>query len=697
MKNWLRILSVALLAGALLGACSGDDGAAGAPGAPGAPGPAGPAGPAGPPGPAAGATVNLANLTAEEWAALTIIGQVTKATIASPTTVNFKLADAAGRPIVGIGKNTTTSSAGVVTYSNIRFELAKLVVGTNGSPDEWISYIVQANAGVPTRPTTDQNGKLVDNGDGTYVYTFARDIPKVKDQVAAATVPATSNKADLGDLTVDPNAQTSPDHPDQRLQQRRDACKRRQRRPRLHSGHRRDDSAGRPEEGPGRHQGLQRLPPGARLPRRRPRRRPVLHDVPHGAACVRTGQGRVHQPRIPGTDGNEERERHDGDHELLVLAEHIRSRRRGHWPLQRHDPQDPPGRDAGQAELQLRQRRVQQEGLLDAGQRPAHVHGLPRPGARDQGQPGVLRSEPQGVRCMPRRHQLGDGRRHDARWRHRRSHRSRPGGRLAVQSLPPGSHDQDRSPHAEPDEEQPGRHGRAGVVHVPDRLGYGQRGGDATIVFAFQQQTAPSTTKTFANLPLELPNFTGGPSFLLAYAVKRRTASPRRRTTTTSAAPSAAGAVVANLLSTTSRRIAGCRSLPRSPATSSPTIPACLPGRCDDALGLVAGILDAGAAPGCACARHAISVVKSVTGDAVRRKVVDATKCASCHEWFEGHGGNRVIGRETRQRRTGVRRSATFRVWRPAAAAFRTRAAARHSADRHAELRVDRRRQVHPA
>jgi len=46
-------------------------------------------------------------------------------------------------------------------------------------------------------------------------------------------------------------------------------------------------------------------------------------------------------------------------------------------------------------------------------------------------------------------------------------------------------------------------------------------------------------------------------------------------------------------------------------------------------------------------ARHAISVVKSVTGDAVRRKVVDATKCASCHEWFEGHGGNRVIGRET--------------------------------------------------
>lgn len=41
-------------------------------------------------------------------------------------------------------------------------------------------------------------------------------------------------------------------------------------------------------------------------------------------------------------------------------------------------------------------------------------------------------------------------------------------------------------------------------------------------------------------------------------------------------------------------------------------------------------------------ARHAISVVKTVTGDSPRRTVVDAAKCAGCHEWFEGHGGNRV-------------------------------------------------------
>lgn len=45
-----------------------------------------------------------------------------------------------------------------------------------------------------------------------------------------------------------------------------------------------------------------------------------------------------------------------------------------------------------------------------------------------------------------------------------------------------------------------------------------------------------------------------------------------------------------------------------------------------------------------ASARYALSAVKPVTGDAVRREVIDSTKCGKCHEWFEGHGGNRVVG-----------------------------------------------------
>ena len=41
-------------------------------------------------------------------------------------------------------------------------------------------------------------------------------------------------------------------------------------------------------------------------------------------------------------------------------------------------------------------------------------------------------------------------------------------------------------------------------------------------------------------------------------------------------------------------------------------------------------------------ARHTPSVVMGVTGDAVRREVVDRAKCLSCHETLELHGGSRV-------------------------------------------------------
>jgi OmcA/MtrC family decaheme c-type cytochrome len=42
-------------------------------------------------------------------------------------------------------------------------------------------------------------------------------------------------------------------------------------------------------------------------------------------------------------------------------------------------------------------------------------------------------------------------------------------------------------------------------------------------------------------------------------------------------------------------------------------------------------------------ARHAISPYLPVTGDKTRRSIVDSAKCANCHEWFEAHGGNRVL------------------------------------------------------
>ena len=41
-------------------------------------------------------------------------------------------------------------------------------------------------------------------------------------------------------------------------------------------------------------------------------------------------------------------------------------------------------------------------------------------------------------------------------------------------------------------------------------------------------------------------------------------------------------------------------------------------------------------------ARYTTSVVRAVSGDQVRRKVIDETKCLSCHETLSLHGGNCV-------------------------------------------------------
>jgi OmcA/MtrC family decaheme c-type cytochrome len=221
-----------LLALMALAGCGGNDGAtgpqgpAGADGADGATGPAGPPGVPGAPGAPGGSSVSVGsnavtNSTvissqAEAWAALQPTVAVTSVTIASPPVVNFTVNDAYGRPVVGLGNTTQSSTATLPSYPNLAFSLAKLVPGAAGSPSKWVSYIVTTVptyksstdhtivASVPTRPSTDNTGTLVDHGDGSYTYTFYRDITTMQSQIDnMPAVTAPNNKADLGDLTYD--------------------------------------------------------------------------------------------------------------------------------------------------------------------------------------------------------------------------------------------------------------------------------------------------------------------------------------------------------------------------------------------------------------------------------------------------------------------------------------------------------------
>ncbi len=156
------------------------------------------------------------------WKALAPQVTITSVTVSGQPVVKFTVTDAAGNPLVGLGNKSQSSSATVAGLTNIGFTLAKLVPVTGG-PSKWVSYnvirpptVTEATGTMPstsscnstktwcgTYPTTDTQGTLVDNGDGSYQYTFLRD-PTQTAAIAASladSVDGLSKKADLGDLS----------------------------------------------------------------------------------------------------------------------------------------------------------------------------------------------------------------------------------------------------------------------------------------------------------------------------------------------------------------------------------------------------------------------------------------------------------------------------------------------------------------
>jgi len=215
LKQLCGLLATTAVALILIG-CNGKAGQTGATGAAGATGPAGPAGPGGPTGPAATNTVNAALMSPEQWAEMKATVTVTNAVVtAGKPVVSFKIADPAGNGIKGLGGFTAQSATATLkSYPNLAFAIAKLVpedtTATSIAPSKWVSYIVRTAppataTATATRPSTDNTGTLVDNGDGTYQYTFYRDIAGMKAFIDGLTYTAPNAAADLGDLTYAPS------------------------------------------------------------------------------------------------------------------------------------------------------------------------------------------------------------------------------------------------------------------------------------------------------------------------------------------------------------------------------------------------------------------------------------------------------------------------------------------------------------
>jgi OmcA/MtrC family decaheme c-type cytochrome len=154
----IGFLAVAALA---LSGCSGSDGSTGA---------TGPAGPAGPPGEAV-TTFNAQNV--DYLSKATWTGTITSVSIASPLVVEFTIVDGKGNGVEGLEIPVGTSTS----LNNLRFTVAKLVPGTNKSPDMWFSYLIGATFAAQNHEKVAAN--LTALGNGKYRYTFKTDLTKV--------------------------------------------------------------------------------------------------------------------------------------------------------------------------------------------------------------------------------------------------------------------------------------------------------------------------------------------------------------------------------------------------------------------------------------------------------------------------------------------------------------------------------------
>ena len=206
LKKLCGFLATAAIALVLIGCrgAAGQNGTNGTNGTNGSNGPSGPAGPA--------FALDASTFTPDQWGELTLKGSITSVTMGTAPVVNFKVTDSNNTPLKGLGFAGQSATDAYKVYLNMAFSCAKLVPGTNGSPSKWVSYIVTANPTLaapttwnPGRPTTDNIGTLVDNGDGSYRYTFRRDISQAKAQLDAYTYTGNNVKADLGDVTYEPS------------------------------------------------------------------------------------------------------------------------------------------------------------------------------------------------------------------------------------------------------------------------------------------------------------------------------------------------------------------------------------------------------------------------------------------------------------------------------------------------------------
>jgi len=151
-NQWIDLVAASLLALVLAG-CGGGGGGGG--GSASAPGPA---------------TAGVSDTGASALSASSALNMtITNISMNSPPVVNFTVTNQDAVAMPGLAA------------TDLRFNIAKLMPGSNGGPSTWQNYINRsvngAVQGAQERSSTGfAFGTLVNHGDGTYTYTFATDI-----------------------------------------------------------------------------------------------------------------------------------------------------------------------------------------------------------------------------------------------------------------------------------------------------------------------------------------------------------------------------------------------------------------------------------------------------------------------------------------------------------------------------------------
>lgn len=176
----------------------------------------------------------------------------------------------------------------------------------------------------------------------------------------------------------------------------------------------------------------------------------------------------------------------------------------------------------------------------------------------------------------------------------------------------------------------------------------------ATITFRIlaNENATPATPVTFATyttgatmLTVGTRTFSGSPSFLLAYALPQEGLTNNAATMNdfnnlgkTAAQPTSVS--ITNIWDGSKGTLTGPDGSGYYTATLKGTSQSFPAGAKMRTVALQGYFTQSDTGDG----RHTLSVTGTVSGDVVRRSVVDPVKCGACHEWFEGHGGNRNIG-----------------------------------------------------